>query len=414
MGNLVVGLDIGAAGVKAAWVKRDGHGGYAVIGTAYEALPKGWVEAGAVLEGDGFDNGPYVTDTIRQLWVTHKIPSTAVAMAVSDPRSVFVTQASVPWVPPAHFEKAMIGQIRYQKIGGSDPDDADIDTIVLGEERIDSLRKLRVLVCAAVSARTERLTNIAGDAGLSVHGVQVAAIANLRGIPLAASQDASLAEVVVDVGASQVSVLVHQGGVPLHVAVRKGIGGDDATEAVKIDLSMDSDTRAESAKKSAVLGSSVADALYAPARLIAKFVRDSIGEFAQISIDNQVATVEGIGSVTIVGGGARLLGLPEAVKQAISDEIDLFPGPFLTEEPADDSPDFTLAVGLAVGALPAQSGKTKVVVPDRADHNTPIEDPKPPKLKKIKVGRNKKAEPEPQYDTERADPLELMFQKGER
>lgn len=407
MGNLVVGLDIGAAGVKAAWVKRDGHGGYAVIGTAYEALPKGWVEAGAVLEGDGFDNGPYVTDTIRQLWATHKIPGNSVAMSVSDPRSVFVQQASVPWVPPAYFEKAMIGQIRHQKLGGSDPDDADIDNVVLGEERVDGIRKLRVLICTAVSARTERLTNIAAEAGLSVHSVQVGAIANLRGIPLTDSHDPSLADVVVDVGASQVSVLMHQGGVPLHVALRKGLGGDDATESVKIDLSMDSDTRAESAKKSAVLGSSVSDALYAPAQLIAKLVRDSIEEFAKVTVDNQVFAVEGIGSVTIVGGGARLLGLPEAVKQAISDEIDLFPGPFLTEDPADDSPDFTLAVGLAVGALPAQSAKSKNA-PDKPDHNRPA-NTKPPKIKKPKKGA-----PEPHYDTERADPLELMFQKGER
>ena len=409
MGNVIVGLDIGAAGVKAAWVKRDGHGGYAIIGTAYEALPKGWVEAGVVAEGNGFDNAPYVSDAIQQLWSRHKIPSTCVAMAVSDPRSVFVQQASVPWVPKAHFDKAMIGQIRYQKIGGFDPDDADIDNIVLGEERIDGVRKLRVLVCAAISERTERNTDIAAAAGLSVHSVQVAAIANLRGIPLNSSFDPSLADVVVDVGASQVSVLVHQGGVPLHAAVRKGIGGDAATEAVLTDLSMDSDSRAESAKKSAVLGSSVADALYAPGRQIAKFVRDSIEEFAQISLDNQVSTVEGIGSVTVVGGGARLIGLPEAVKQAISDEIDLFPGPFLTEDPADDSPDFTLAVGLAVGALPAQSAGKAKTQPDRPDHNKPVNS-KPPKRKKVKAGR--KGEPEPHFDTERADPLELMFQKG--
>lgn len=399
MGNMVIGLDIGAAGVKAAWVRRDGHGGYTVVGTAYVALPKGWVEAGAALEGDGFDHGPLISDTIQRMWSKNKIPSTIVAISVSDPRAVFVTQALVPWVPPSFFDKTMNAQIRHQKIGGVDPDDADIDTIVLDEVMVNEVRKLRVLVCAAVSVRTERLTGIVADAGLSVHSVQVAAIANMRGLPVVASRDTSLADVIVDVGASQVSVMIHHGGVPLHVAVRTRLGGDNATEAVMTDLSMDSESKAEAAKKSAVLGSSVADALYAPAKLIGKFVREAIEEFAQISADTHALSLEGVGSVTIVGGGARLLGLPEAVQRAISDEIDLYPGPWLADDPADDSPDFTLAVGLAAGALPPTSIKAEKSGPSKA--------PRPPKLKR-------KAQEEHDMHAQRADPTELMFQKAER
>lgn len=396
MGTTVIGLDVGAAGVKAAWVKRDGRGGYTVVGTAYTPLPKGWVEAGAALEGDGFDHAPLVSDTIAQLWARNKIPSTLVAMAVSDPRSVFVTQALVPWVPPNFFDKAMSAHIRHQKISGVDPDDADIDTIVLGEVMVDDLRKLRVLVCAAVSVRTERLTSIAADAGLSVHSVQVASIATMRGLPVMTSRDASLADVIVDVGASQVSVMIHHGGIPLHVAVRIRIGGDNASEAVMTDLSMDSESKAEAAKKSAVLGSSIADALYAPAKLIAKFIRESIEEFAQISADTHAKSLEGVGSITLVGGGGRLFGLAEAVKRAISEEIEVYAGPWLTGDPADDSPDFTLAVGLAAGALPPTSVKAEKPVPTKT------------------VKLNRQAQKAHDMHAQRADPTELMFEKAER
>ena len=148
----LVGLDIGASGIRAVELKRDRKSGeYSVVKAASVDLPRGAVRNGVIAEP------ATVTKGLKQLWRKGRFSTRKVVLGLAD-SGVLTRQMELPWMPPEDFRSAL----RYQ-INDALPVDlstVEIDYHLLGEsQRKDDhggvVELNRILI---VAANTEAIT----------------------------------------------------------------------------------------------------------------------------------------------------------------------------------------------------------------------------------------------------------------
>ena len=242
-GSGLVGLDIGTSGIRAVQVKRKGTVAEIVKAASVE-LPRGAVRNGAVIDQKA------VVKALKQLWKRGKFTSRDVVFGLAD-SGVLTRQIDLPWMPPKDFSAAL----RYQ-IGDALPVDLDsveIDYHLLSEfDRTDdhgqAVEMNRILVVAANKEAITTEAQVMRKAGLSPRMADSAAFALIRAACQGNVPDNEESHAIADIGAEQLTVVIHQGGQPRFIRTIANLGGDTATLAIAERLGIDPET-AESVKR---------------------------------------------------------------------------------------------------------------------------------------------------------------------
>jgi type IV pilus assembly protein PilM len=229
----LVGLDIGASGIRAVQVKRNRKTGeYEIVKAASVDLPRGVIRNGNIADEKA------LVKALRLLWRRGRFSTRKVAFALSD-SGVLTRQLDLPWMPAADFRTAL----KYQ-INDALPVDlatVELDYHLLGEtERKDDhgqpVELNRILVVAAnrdaitseaAAVRRAKLEPVVADS---------AAFALIRAACHGRLPDDADTHAIADIGADKLTVVIHQSGQPRFIRTIANLGGETATQAVATSL----------------------------------------------------------------------------------------------------------------------------------------------------------------------------------
>jgi type IV pilus assembly protein PilM len=234
----LVGLDIGTSGIRAVQLTRHRKTGAAEISRAASVeLPRGAVHHGSIADPKA------VTKALKELWKRGRFSTRRVAIGLAD-SGVMTRQIELPWMPPEDFRTAL----RYQ-LGDALPVDlssVELDYHLLAEvERTDDHGQPadlnRILVVAANSDAITTEANVVRKAGLRPVLVDSSAFALIRAACQGRLPEGPETHALADLGAEQLTVVIHQSGQPRFIRTIANLGGDTATLAVAERLDVPAD-----------------------------------------------------------------------------------------------------------------------------------------------------------------------------
>lgn len=232
----LVGLDIGSSGIRAVELQASRRATELQLArAAWVDLPRGVMEAGVLVDPDA------LTKAIKALWRQGRFKSRRVAFAIPG-ANVLTRQLDLPWMSPADFKSAL----RYQ-VQDSLPVDiatVQLDYHLLGEfARSDSkghaLKENRILIVAAERAQTAAISSAVRKANLEPVIADHEPFAMIRAVCQGRLPQDQSAQAIVDIGAEQMTVVIHSKGQPLFIRVLSPLGGNQATDAIAVDLGLD-------------------------------------------------------------------------------------------------------------------------------------------------------------------------------
>ena len=370
-----IGLDIGTSGIRAVELRHSrATGTYEIARFASADLPHGTVRNGEVIQHKIFNKA------LRKLWRTGRFSSRKVVFGISD-TGVITRQMDLPWMPPEDFAQALPYQIQdalpvdastvemdyhlLRKLPGND---------VLGQDSMVN----RVLVVASNRDSVAAEAQVVRKAGLVPLGADSAAFAMIRAACQGKTPRNDQIHVIADVGADQLTVVVHQNGQPRFIRTITNFGGDSATEAIASHLDL-SQHDAEILKRSTGLNGPIQAVTAIPessvfrniptestelvdpktqatisllnpwATTLIKELRDSIDYF----VSSAPGTV--ISDVTLCGRSSHLPGLKDRVATELPFPVSLMDplaGLEASRKLASKAPHDTVlavAIGLAMG-----------------------------------------------------------------
>lgn len=345
MADRVIGIDVGATGVKLAEVEND-NGHYTVTKQAFMPLDPGLVTAGEVSEADG----PIIAADLKAFLAAEKFTAKRCVVGLNGASSIFANRTVVGWHMPKDIHTALSFAMMGDKsllVGA--PDDVVFDHVVFNEFTDDEGRKLDVLLVGAGPRLVERMTGIAKKAGLNVVGAEPTAFAVLRAVKTANRAVGNL-DILVDIGQDVVSILIHECARPYALNLMPDIGGSDLDAKIAEATQDDDPIRAARLKvaRSAdpEVNAAVDEYVYKVGRAIESAISSYIGSST---------TIRPAG-ITVTGGGALLPNIVETIQETFriptvraefADEIGGAPERYLTGDII--SHDYTAAVGLAMG-----------------------------------------------------------------
>lgn len=258
-----VGLDLGTSGIRAAETRLGRDGTREVTHIASIDLPHDAVRHGVI------EDAATVTRALKSLWRQGRFTSRRVAFALSD-SGVLTRQVDLPWMPPEDFAAAL----RYQ-VGDALP--VDLTTVELGYhllEEVDRTDDLgnpaplnRILVVAANREAIEAQARVLRRANLEPVQADSSAFALIRAACAGTLPGDDAVHAIADIGADQLSVVIHQGGQPRFIRTIANLGGDTATSALADRLDVDWES-AEDLKR--------ATGLNGPAPVVAPVAESSV------------------------------------------------------------------------------------------------------------------------------------------
>lgn len=237
-GFSLVGLDIGSSGIRAVELSTSRRRQQPEIArAAWLDLPNGVLNEGTVLDPQA------LTKSIKQVWRRGRFKSRRVAFAVPAAR-VLTRQLDLPWMSPPDFRSAL----RYQV---QDALPMDIDSVQLDYHLLEELSRTdakgyafeenRILVVAAERLQTSALAMAIRNAQLEPVIADHAPFALIRSACQAQLPADSHARAIIDIGAQQLTVVVHAEGQPLFIRVLSPAGGHQATDAIAAELGIETD-----------------------------------------------------------------------------------------------------------------------------------------------------------------------------
>lgn len=313
MATRVVGLDIGSYAVRAAELTM-GAAQPVLERFAQVTLPPGAVRGGEVV-----DTGA-VASAVRRLWSEGGFKSKRVVLGVANQR-VVVRQAEMPSMSETDLEAAL--RFEAQELIPIPIEDALLDFQIVGDTvGSDGEPRMRVLLAAAQREMVRTHLAAVEGAGLGVAAVDVIPFALVRALTLGTpffDSDGN-AEAIVCIGGGVTNVVIHEQGVPRFVRVLL-VGGDDITDAIGRELSVDVDT-AEDLKRR--VGTSTADEAVARASQVVSSRLAPLVEEIRGSIDYYLAQSQSspISRVLVTGGASRTAGLMERLQSQLGGRVE--------------------------------------------------------------------------------------------
>jgi len=301
----VIGLDIGTTMVRAAEVEQDGRAGRATLVCYAEVpLPPGAVEDAAVVSSTA------VSGAIKQLWRDVKFSSRDVVMGIGSSTTA-VREIDVAFMPMNELRLSLPFQV--QEMLPMPVDEAILDFYPGTQYDGPTGRMVRGLLVAATKRAVSANVDVAEQAGLRPHVVDLNALALLRSAKVSERPENVVA--TVDIGASMTTVAIAARGVPRLVRVIP-TGGRDVTSAVARQLNMPV-ADAEGLKRQ--IGASpqipqewalAVEAINEVNRSLVESIRNT---FVYHQSNNPGAGIE---KVVLTGGGAQLAGLPQLLSNS--------------------------------------------------------------------------------------------------
>jgi type IV pilus assembly protein PilM len=338
-----IGLDIGSTAVRA--VELVGTP-LTVVRASQVALPPGAVESGEVRDPAA------VSEALRKLWSDGGFKGRQVWLGVGNQR-VVVREISLPYLPEKELRSSLGFQV--QEFIPMPVEDAVLDYDPIGEFEQEDRRMLRMLLVAAQRGMVDQVVQAVTGAKLEPMGLDLIPFAMVRSVGATdggLDLDEGVAEeAVVDVGAHVTNIVVHARGATRFVRILPS-GGRDVTVAIARSAGVEDDV-AERLKR----GETVQDA---PAP---QTVRQAALQRAAAFVDEVRSSLEfytaqakeaRIGKVLVTGGGSRLDGLFELMRQRIPVPVE--PGSVFSRVPhqldeadvAAAEPLLAVAIGLAL------------------------------------------------------------------
>ncbi len=259
-----VGLDIGTSGIRAVELRwKAKPGSFEIARAASVDLAPGAVKNGSIVDEKT------VVKALKKLWRTGHFTTRKVVLGLAD-SSMLTRQVDLPWMPTADFRAAL----RYQ-VADSLPVDmstVEVDYHLLAEQhRTDdrgSVQEVnRILVVAANSEAVRAEASVLRKARLIPLSADSSAFALIRTACGGRIPDHQRAQALIDMGADQLTVVIHQGGQPRFIRTIANLGGDTATNAIAEKLSISTD-EAEELKR--------ATGLNGPAPIVAPVAESSV------------------------------------------------------------------------------------------------------------------------------------------
>lgn len=315
MASKVVGLDIGSFAVRAAELTVQGSN-VTVTRFGQVTLPPDAVRDGEVADI------PAVSAALRRLWAEAGFKDRKVAVGVANQR-VIVRQAEVAAMSEADLGEAL--KFEAQELIPIPVDDAILDFRIVdrftdgaGEER------MHILLAAAQRDMVRSHLAAVEGAGLTTERVDAVPFALIRALdPRQPSNPdgPTGAEAIVCVGGAVTSIVVHENGVPRFMRVLL-VGGDDLTQAVANELSVDR-AQAEDLKRRAAYGGGDTQVLQA-SNVVSTRLSPLVDEIRG-SLDYYLAQPDAspIQRVMVTGGGSRVLGLVERLEHQLRMEVQV-------------------------------------------------------------------------------------------
>ena len=230
-----VGLDIGTSGIRAVevrWSRR--RKGYWIARAASVDLAPESIHNGAIADQK------LVVKALKKLWRRGHFSTRKVVLGLSD-SSILTRQVDLPWMPAEDFKAAL----RYQ-VADALPVDlttVEVDYHQLAESHIvepngQNTDTSRILVVAANTEAIEAEAKVLRKARLVPVSADSAAFALIRAACRGAVPDSNSAEAIIDMGADQLTVVIHQGGQPRFIRTISNLGGDSATASIAEKLNI--------------------------------------------------------------------------------------------------------------------------------------------------------------------------------
>ncbi len=340
-----VGLDIGSTAVRAAELSAGANP--AVLRAAQVPLPVGAVENGEVREPEA------VGEALRELWQRGGFKNRQVWMGVGNQR-VVVREIALPYMPEKEL-RASLG-LQVQEFIPMSVEEAVLDFDPLGEFEQEDRKMLRLLLVAAQRVMVDQIVAAVQAAKLEPMGLDLIPFALVRAIgtpDVGMDLEEAGEEAVVDVGAHVTNIVVHARGTTRFVRILPS-GGRDITIAIARAAGVEDDV-AERLKR----GEEVED-MPTPDE-----VRNVALQRAAAFVDEVRSSLEfytaqareaRIGRVLLTGGGSKLEGLLDLMRQRIPVPVD--PGRVFEQVPSqlslseaalqDAEPVLATAIGLAI------------------------------------------------------------------
>lgn len=226
MSKRLVGLDLGASGVRAVEV---GPGDTPTL-DRYGFQP---LSPGAISEG-GIHRPDEVVDALKALWRESKFKSKDVAFSVSN-AGVVVRQVSLEWLEPASFTKALPYLVKDHIT--VPVEEVNLDYYALSEDETvnaetgEPERRVKVLLTAAKKDMIDAYVQVVTKAGLRPVRVDISPFSTIRTVVPRLDRGGEI-EAIVQIGADVVNIIVHQGGLPLFVRYVPNTGSDAINQAL--------------------------------------------------------------------------------------------------------------------------------------------------------------------------------------
>jgi type IV pilus assembly protein PilM len=364
-----IGLDIGSTAVRAAELSPGTQP--SVVRAAQRPLPAGAVENGEVRDPAA------VSEALRDLWKDGGFSSGQAWLGVGNQR-VIVREIALPFLPEKELRASL--SLQVQEFIPMPVDEAVLDYDPIGEFDQDDRKMLRMLLVAAQRAMVDQVVDAVRGAGLEPMGLDLIPFALVRAVgtpDISMDLDGTGEEAIIDVGAHVTNIVVHDrgatrfvrilpsGGRDVTIAIARAVGVDDVVaERLKRGETPEAAPAPEAQPQEAE-GETEAPAEGPPGAPKPQQVRQVALQRTAAFVDEVRSSLEfytaqareaRIARVLVTGGGSKLDGLLDLMRQRIPVPVD--PGrvfqhvPSELKEPEESlaaaEPFFAVSVGLAI------------------------------------------------------------------
>lgn len=368
MATREVSVDFGSSSLRAVEFSKNRKGDITVRGTAEVPLTVGTIHGGII------ENVSDVSMALKSLWTAGKFKSKQVRFAVAN-RYVVARRTDLDWIEPKMFREALPYRIPQDIL----PHDAEylLDYHVMDEfvgKNADGVnrRRSRILVAAAEADMIGRFVNAIEGAGLKPARADLTAFTLTR-LAAARTTTGGGVELVVDIGAHTMNLVIHQAGQPLFVRNIPNRGSDNITNDMVNRFSW---TREEAEGTKKALGISRAvpivtskmvspfagttpnddDDSHPAQKVVDHFVADFISEI-RTSVDwfLNASHITSVDTVMFSGGAALADGLADRIASELQIPVHIS-DPFVdldlsVDDPNVGGPQWATAVGLTTGRV---------------------------------------------------------------
>jgi len=303
-----VAFDIGSSSVKMVEAALD-RNGWRLLNVGVQPLPSGAVQNNMIVETK------IVSDAVRKLVDEHKVKATKVISAVPG-RSVIMKKFELP----AQKDEELEANIEFEanKVIPENLENVNIDYQILNSLQGGS--KVEVLLVAVRKEIVNSYTEVIEDAGLAPAVMDVDYFA-MESMYETNYEPQTAGEIIglIHIGSRYTSINVLSSGISTFTGDLP-VGGEEFTEALRRSLQISTEA-AESLKITGLLeGKPYADldALLQPAaETLAEDIRRNL------SLYGAVASEEGIRTIYLSGGSAKIRILPSVMEEKLGVPVQL-------------------------------------------------------------------------------------------